>query len=192
MPRFNFSASDPLIQDLDQALSLRATDAITDRIRSILGERITNRSLGLPDDVFVPIADHYARRELYHSPTLDYSIVAMTWGPSQGTFLHDHSGMWCVEGVCHGHLEITQYDLAEQRGECYRFVVADRIAACAGSTGSLIPPHEYHTIHNPSPTAIAVSLHIYAGRMDCCSCFKPLDDDPAWYAKEQQTLPQDR
>ncbi len=26
----------------------------------------------------------------------------MTWGPGQGTPLHDHAGIWCVEGVVEG------------------------------------------------------------------------------------------
>ena len=40
-----------------------------------------------------------------------------------------------------------------------------------GSAGSLIPPHEYHTIRNASPDAVAVSLHIYKAPMECCSKF---------------------
>jgi hypothetical protein len=42
-----------------------------------------------------------------------------------------------------------------------------------GSAGSLIPPHEYHTIRNASADTIAVSLHIYKAPMACCNKFQP-------------------
>ena len=79
---------------------------------------------------------------------LGYSVVAMTWGPGQGTPIHDHCGLWCVEGVWDGQLEITQYELLERDGERFRFRAAGGMQAGPGSAGSLIPPHEYHTIRN--------------------------------------------
>ena len=39
----------------------------------------------------------------------------MTWGPGQGTPLHDHAGMWCVEGVLEGRIEVARYDLLDER-----------------------------------------------------------------------------
>ena len=127
----------------------------------------------LPDCVFERASDHYARRELYRSEEHGYSVVAMTWGPGQGTPIHDHAGMWCVEGVWHGSLEITPYELMEQRDGRYRFEPRGTMNAGPGSAGSLIPPHEYHTIRNPSDDATAVSLHIYRGAMTACSVFQP-------------------
>ena len=73
--------------------------------------------------------------------------------------------MWCVEGVWNGALEIVQYELLDQEAERYHFRPVGSIQAGPGSAGSLIPPHEYHTIRNPSEDAVAVSLHIYSGRM---------------------------
>src|SRR5690606_7049949 len=99
---------------------------------------------------------------------------------------HDHSGMWCVEGVWRGQLEVCQYELVEQQGERFRFRAVGAMQAGPGSAGSLIPPHEYHTIRNPSDDAIAVSLHIYKGRMTCCSVFEPADGD--WYSRGTREL----
>jgi hypothetical protein len=101
---------------------------------------IRDREVQLPDCVYDPIADHYARRELYRSPRLGYSVVAMTWGPGQGTPIHDHSGLWCVEGVWDGQLEITQYETArDATDERIRFRAAGGMQAGPGSAGSLIP-----------------------------------------------------
>ena len=47
--------------------------------------------------------------------------VVMTWGPGQRTPLHDHAGIWCVEGVVEGRMDVTQYDLVEQTHDAYRF-----------------------------------------------------------------------
>ena len=52
-----------------------------------------------------------------------------------------------------------------------------------GSAGSLIPPHEYHTIRNPATTRVAVSLHIYQVAMSNCAVFSPVGDD--WYERER-------
>ena len=50
-----------------------------------------------------------------------------------------------------------------------------------GSAGSLIPPHEYHTIRNPARRPVAVSLHIYKARLENCAVFSPVGGD--WYEK---------
>jgi predicted metal-dependent enzyme (double-stranded beta helix superfamily) len=140
----------------------------------------------LPACVYEAEADHYARREIYRSDEHGYSVIAMTWGPGQGTQIHDHSGMWCVEGVWHGALEITQYELVEHDEERFRFQAVGSMQAGAGSAGSLIPPHEYHTIRNPSDSSVAISLHIYKGTMTCCSVFKPLGQQ--WFERGLRQL----
>ena len=44
-----------------------------------------------------------------------YTAVVMTWGPGQGTAMHDHGGLWCVEGVVEGAMTVTQYhDVVDQ------------------------------------------------------------------------------
>jgi predicted metal-dependent enzyme (double-stranded beta helix superfamily) len=114
----------------------------------------------------------------------------MTWGPGQGTAIHDHAGMWCVEGVWHGEIEVTPYELVERGDGLYRFESRGTMLAGPGSAGSLIPPHEYHTIRNPSGSDIAVSLHIYRGSMTSCAVFRKVKDD--WYNRDQCQLSLDR
>ena len=89
----------------------------------------------------------------------------------------------------HGALEITQYELLEQAGERFRFRAAGGMHAGPGSAGSLIPPHEYHTIRNTSSDAIAVSLHIYQAEMACCTKFQPLNGE--WFVREAAILTTD-
>ena len=189
LPDIDFPGHDRLIAAIDAAVTAGDDQTVTRSVRNTLCELIRDRGVRLPDCVYEPITDHYARRELYRSPQHGYSVVAMTWGPGQGTPVHDHSGLWCVEGVWDGELEITQYELLEQDGDRFRFRPAGGMQAGPGSAGSLIPPHEYHTIRNASADAVAISLHIYKAEMACCAKFVPQSGE--WFVREDATLETD-
>ena len=189
-PEVDFPGREKLVARLDEAVSRGDEHAVTAALRNCLCAMIRDRDVQLPACVHAPIVDHYARRELYRSDAHGYSVIAMTWGPGQGTPLHDHSGMWCVEGVWHGSLEITPYEMVEQRDGRFRFEARGTMNAGPGSAGSLIPPHEYHTIRNPSEDDLAVTLHIYRGPMTSCSVFRPREAD--WYERDQRQLSLDR
>ena len=184
-----FHGRDRLIAAVDHAVQHEHAHQIAATLRTALREAIADSRIQLPACVHHPIEDHYARRELYRSPVHGYSIVAMSWGPGQGTPLHDHSGLWCVEGVWLGQLEITQYQLLERDGERFRFRAQPPVLGDCGSAGSLIPPHEYHTIRNASADTIAVSLHIYKAPMEACSKFVPQRGE--WFVREEAALATD-
>lgn len=185
-PNVDFPGHDKLVAALDRAISAGDDHAITAALRNTLCALIMDRDVQLPACVYDPIDDHYARRELYRSPGLGYSVVAMTWGPGQGTPVHDHCGLWCVEGVWDGQLEITQYELLERQDDRVRFRAAGGMHAGPGSAGSLIPPHEYHAIRNASDDQVAVSVHIYKAPMGTCSMFVPHDGE--WFVRQAKVL----
>ncbi|HET9680312.1 MAG TPA: cysteine dioxygenase family protein, partial [Gammaproteobacteria bacterium] len=162
-----------LINMLDMAVQQPDTKAVTSAIKHGLQQLLRDNDLHLPDCVQDKAEGHYARRLIYRSEEHGYSVIAMTWGPDQATPLHDHAGLWCVEAVCDGKISVTQYELVEQQGERFRFEKAGNIEEGAGAAGSLIPPHEYHTIANCCGSDCAVTLHIYGGDMDECHMFKP-------------------
>lgn len=165
-----FRGRDRLIAAVDAAMTSGDAGRITADLQLALQEAIADSRIELPECVHRPVSDHYARRPLYHSQEHGYSVIAMSWGPGQGTPLHDHDAMWCVEGVWLGELEITRYELLE----------------CAGS---LIPPHEYHTLRNASDEALAISVHVYEAPMERSAVFDPLGGD--WYQRRIQALQAD-
>ncbi len=177
----SFPGVDAMIREIDAAVRESTPEATVSALRKTLCQMIRSRTILLPDCVFQAQPDRYARRELYISPDLGYSVIAMTWGPGQGTPIHDHCGMWCVEGVWAGELEVDQYQLRERDGERFRFEPVGSIQAGTGSAGSLIPPHEYHTIANASSEHVAVSVHVYSGAMTECNIFNP--DGDGWYRR---------
>lgn len=186
MNEMNFTGKQLLVELIAGACAESDPHDTVRILRDGLAKLIADKSVFLPKCVFEPVEGHYARREIYKCPQSNASVVAMTWGPAQGTPIHDHCGLWCVEGVWQGKIEITQYALVEETESHCRFIAQDTVHADAGSSGSLIPPHEYHTIRNPNPDAVAISLHIYQDSMGDCSIYEPEAD--GWYAKGKKLL----
>ncbi len=176
-----------LIAALDAAVDGAADmSSVTRAVESVLCRTIGSGDVALPAVLKQQSAEGYARRLIHHNSTLDYTAIAMVWGPGQGTPVHDHNGLWCVEGVLEGQLSITQYDLVERDGVRYRFDRQETIDAGVGSAGRLIPPYDYHTIANPSAEETAITIHVYGGEMRQCAAFQPLAD--GWYQREERAL----
>ena len=158
---------------LDEAVTGGDATAVTRRIKGILEDAFGGRGLVLPSRFGVTLPDTYARRLLHRDPAGRDSGVVMTWGPGQKTGLHDHAGIWCVECVVDGQMEVTQYALVSEAGDVFRFSEESRVTARRGSAGCLIPPFEYHTLGNAQLDGPSVTLHVYGGEMNHCHVFEP-------------------
>lgn len=168
---------DPLIERLREAVRLRDVKAIADRIKHELENFIPDEGLRLPEKFRRPLPDGYARRLLYRDDELNFTAVVMTWGPGQRTGLHDHAGIWCVEGVVEGEMEVTRYEMmGEEESGLFRFVERGKSEARAGSAGALIPPFEHHVLANHRPDRTSLTLHVYGGEMDHCAVFEPVGE----------------
>ena len=122
-----------------------------------------------------PAPESYARHLVYRHPKDRYVVVAMVWRPGQGTPIHDHGGIWCVEGVYQGQMQVTQYDVTPLDARRVKAVPVRHITAGLGNVGALIPPHEYHVIANTSQET-AVTLHVYGGELKRCHVFLEAED----------------
>lgn len=172
-----------LIERLDAAVRLGTPAAVTARIKESLESAIQDRRVDLPARFHQTRPDGYARRLLHRSHHLGYTAVVMTWAPGQRTPLHDHAGIWCVEGVVEGKMDVTQYDLIQEAHGRFRFEERGCIHAEVGSAGCLIPPFEYHVLANPTK-APSITLHVYGGEMTSCHIFEP-QDDGAYLCRER-------
>jgi predicted metal-dependent enzyme (double-stranded beta helix superfamily) len=164
-----------LLSRIDAAVQLQDADAITQRVKQELQDAIRARSVTLPERFLRVRPEGYARRLLHRNDDLGYTAVVMTWGPGQRTPLHDHAGIWCVEGVLSGQMDVTQFDLVEESEEAYRFEAKGCVHASVGSAGCLIPPFEYHILANALETP-SITLHVYGGEMTTCHVFEPADN----------------
>ena len=164
---------------LDEAVTLRPLTRLTEAVKQTLQDGLRSGALAIPSSMRQPRTDTYARRLLYRDPQGRYSMVVMTWGPGQKTALHDHAGIWCVECVMDGTMEVAQFDLLSERDGQFRFAQQNCVRAGRGSAGCLIPPFEYHTLGNLTDSP-SVTLHVYGGDMTHCHVFEP-QPDGAWH-----------
>jgi predicted metal-dependent enzyme (double-stranded beta helix superfamily) len=165
-----------LIRELDRAVDLGDARRSTAAVKKTLSDMIRADRIHLPERFFEPLPETYARRLLHRDERRNYSAIVMTWGPGQGTLLHDHAGIWCVEGVVAGELDVIQYEMTDESEGRYRFAPRGRVHALAGASGALIPPFEYHILRNSRPDGVTVTLHVYGGEMTHCHLFEPNDD----------------
>jgi predicted metal-dependent enzyme (double-stranded beta helix superfamily) len=124
---------------------------------------------------------------LHRDPAGRYTAIVMTWGPGQGTAVHDHGGLWCVEGVVDGEIAVTQYRVTADADGFFRVTPIGALVAGTGSAGCLIPPTDHHVLANARPSAASITLHIYGGDLDDCKVFLPATPDGR-YAETSKSL----
>jgi predicted metal-dependent enzyme (double-stranded beta helix superfamily) len=127
----------------------------------------------------------YARHLLYQDRKTGFVIVAMVWGAGQRTAVHDHAGVWCVEGVYEGNIQVTRFNKIGRMGKTVRFEQGEEIQAGVGACGALIPPVEYHRIANETRDK-AISVHVYGRDLKVCNIFNPLGGD--LYQRVEKTM----
>jgi len=193
---------DLLIDRLTLAVGVREPERITRRVKNVLEVLVAQDALDLPQAVLQPRATGYARRLLHRDPDLDFTVLVMAWGPGQGAPLHDHDGLWGVEIVVQGEMEVDTYELLEspepfdpaplaptREAELHRFVLRETVRSGVGESDSLVPPREYHAIRNALPDATSVTLHVYGGELHQCNIYLPEAD--GLYRREPRRLSYD-
>lgn len=133
-----------------------------------------------------PSESGYARRLIHLDPAGRYSIVVAVWAPGQSTPLHDHNGLWCVEGVYQGRIRVTSFDVIDESGGVMQFKAEDSALVTTGEVGALIPPNEYHLTENAEKHGVTVTLHIYGGELTSCHAYYPKNGS---YHREPLELP---
>jgi len=170
-----------LVRRLDEAMTPPDDAGRCRAVKRVLEDTFAQGTDFLEQRFLEPNPARYARRLVHKDPQDRYTVLAMVWNGGQGTPLHDHAGIWCVEGVVEGRMDVTQYDLVrEEQGEdagvaAYRFEEKGCVHAAVGSAGCLIPPFEYHILANALDEP-SITLHVYGGEMTSCHIFEPLAD----------------
>ncbi|TVQ90734.1 MAG: cysteine dioxygenase [Deltaproteobacteria bacterium] len=166
-----------LIDELTLAIQRAPCDKTTcEAVEAALVHAVETREPLLPAHLREPHPDHYARHLVHLDEHKRFSVIAMVWGPGQGTPIHDHGGLWCVECVVQGKIEVRAYRPVERvEVERVGFSCAEVIKAGQGEAGHLIPPLDHHVIHNPYEEP-AVTLHVYGGEMAWCNAYRPHPD----------------
>lgn len=173
-----------LIAKLDEAVKIQEVSGCCYAVKDVLHDIVATGQDFIPEEAMQPAPDKYARRLIHKDPAGKYSLLAMVWGKGQGTSLHDHAGVWCVECVYRGQIKVVSYSLQGEEGDIFNFSPETEVIAGVSDAGALIPPFDYHTIENAGETP-AVTLHVYGGEMTWCHAFVPEGNH---YRKETRQL----
>jgi len=176
-----------MIDRLDAAVEQCADyDASCQAVKEVLEAWIHPRSDFLNPGFLQPVSDSYARRLLYRHPEGKYCVVIMVWDVGQGTPIHDHAGLWCVECVYRGCIQVDSFDLqGTPEDDLVGFEAAGSVLAGCGDAGALIPPFDYHVLGNAGDEP-AITVHVYGGDMDWCHAYLPQADGQ--YRRERKAL----
>ena len=163
------------IEQLDRAVSGDPSTGCCEKIKNILSNVVSRQELELDPSFLMPVAGGYARRLLHKDPGDRYEVRVMVWDKMQGTALHDHAGLWCVECVYQGTIRVTSFSKTTDASQSavFEFRKQREVIAQSADAGALIPPFDYHTIDNPFSEP-AVTLHVYGGGMNWCNVFEPI------------------
>lgn len=175
-----------LVRRLDLAVEARGAETICQAVKNALVDAVSAGEGLVGPEFLAPHPERYARRLLHRDPAGRYTVVVMVWDKGQGTPLHDHAGMWCVECVYRGRIRVTSYRIeGDPEEDAVRIREESVVLAGVGEAGALIPPFEYHKIENPDATP-AVTIHVYGGEMTWCHAFYPAG--PETYRRAFRTL----
>ena len=174
-----------LIRRLDDAMTPRDDAGRCRGVKRVLEETFAAGTDFLDARFLVPNPERYARRLVHRDPEGRYTVIAMVWNVGQGTPLHDHAGIWCVECVYKGHIQVTSFSCqgGDPERDLVKFKEEAVIQAGIGQAGALIPPFEYHVLEN-ADSQPTVTLHVYGGEMDHCHIFEPVGD--AWVRRYRE------
>jgi 3-mercaptopropionate dioxygenase len=175
-----------LIRRLDEACSARDDEGRCKRVKQVLIDIVNSSEDFIEPRFLEPNSERYARRLLHRAPDDRYTVLAMVWSSGQATPLHDHAGIWCVECVYRGRIEVTSYSVrgGDPEQGVVLFEKEQVVNAGIGEAGALIPPFEYHKIENVTDTP-AVTIHVYGGEMTHCHIFNPVEGG---YRREYREL----
>src|SRR5579871_1344705 len=169
------SKLDELVQLLDKAVEEQETKGCCYAVKAAL-EHIVHSGEDFIDPHFLRPADGtYARRLLHADPANRYTAMVMVWDKGQGTALHDHDNMWCVECVYRGRIKVVSYSpVGDLDAGVVQFKPEKQVMAGVADAGALIPPFDYHTIENADQTP-SVTLHVYSEELTQCAIFVPTE-----------------
>ncbi|GLQ97241.1 cysteine dioxygenase [Dyella mobilis] len=114
-----------------------------------------------------------------------YEALLISWPPGHETPIHDHDGLWGMEIMLDGVLQVEAFDLSLQD----RPHLVSRAVSVIGIGDHLAFSHaDYaHRCRNLSSNRAALSLHVYGGALDNYRSYHP-QDDGRWSSQTHQTV----
>lgn len=176
-----------IIRTTETAMAARDAETIVARLSRDIAPLITNLAGRLPSEFLRVSPEGQRRIELHHDPVLGYQILALVWGPGQGTALHDHAGSWGIEAVWCGNLLVAEYVIEERSDDAVKLRPSKAEHVGPGQIVTVTPAQNIHMCRNTSTREVTVSLHIYGTALDEVTEYAPLGD--GWHQAARRWLP---
>jgi predicted metal-dependent enzyme (double-stranded beta helix superfamily) len=94
-----------------------------------------------------------------------YSCLLIAWPAGHRTPIHDHDGLWGIELVLDGALEVQEFTIAGEP-DAPRPTHARSLMLGIGDAAVFTHRRYAHRCRNLSSTRAALSLHVYGGVLD--------------------------
>ena len=129
-------------------------------------------------------ASRYRRVALNKRRSSEYSALLIGWPPGHATPIHDHDGLWGIEIVLDGVLEVETFAMTETP----RLEIVSQGASVLGvGDHAEFSARDYaHQCRNLSAHRPALSLHVYGGELDRFSAYDR-GVDGRWFGANHAT-----
>lgn len=122
-------------------------------------------------EAFSSEGDRFRRHPLATVNSRGYSALLMYWPAGYATLPHDHDGLWGIEVVIDGRLDIDEY-VKSGRAEQPALTLARSFQLEAGQATMFTSEQYVHRCRNRSNVAPTLTLHVYSGRLDAYTNFE--------------------
>lgn len=112
----------------------------------------------------------YLRVPIPHRGPVDYEALLILWPPGHATPIHDHAGLWGLELVLDGVLEVETYALSSHPRP--RLTSQGTAVLGVGDRASFSGANHAHRCRNFSSQKPALTLHVYGGALDTYRSFQ--------------------
>ena len=114
--------------------------------------------------------DRFRRHPLASVEAIGCSALLMYWPAGHATLPHDHDGLWGIEVVVDGQLDIDEFVKSEREGHL-SLTHARSLRLGIGDAAMFSGSQYVHRCRNLSNIAPTLTLHIYGGALDAYTSF---------------------
>jgi len=107
----------------------------------------------------------YRRQLIAAAPDGGYTMLLIAWPPGYVTPLHDHAGLWGIELVLDGALQVDEF-FSDGDADAPTLQPHRSLLLGSGDSAVFLDPAYVHRCRNLSLQQPALSLHVYGGILD--------------------------
>ncbi|MEP7041739.1 MAG: cysteine dioxygenase family protein [Dokdonella sp.] len=153
------------------ALGSAPTIASIERLSGRLAEQALVLDAPRSNTLDVAAPEHYRRHLIAGGNDEAYSALLIAWPAGHRTPIHDHAGLWGIELVLDGALEVEEFAIGGELDQPQ--LSAQRALLLGTGDAAVFTGRRYaHRCRNLSSTRPALSLHVYGGVLDRYHAFQ--------------------